>query len=255
MIAEIRQLLDKYAAWVRDKSVLRDLGNETIEITTPYLDRHNDYLQLYVRREDGGFLLTDGGETIEDLRSCGCDLESEKRRDLLTATLNGFGVQRDGDALVIKADAQNFPLRKHNLVQALLAVNDLFYLAVPVVTSLFLEDVTSWLGLNEIRYTPRVKFTGRSGYDHHFDFVVPASRRAPERLLRAISRPSRDNAEALAFAWIDIKEVRTPDSTFYAFLNDDERTPSQAIVDALRSYEVIPVLWSERQSITQELVA
>lgn len=253
MIDEVRSLLDRYAEWVRDKTVLRELGDEYVEVTTPYLDRHNDYTQIYVRRDDGGFELSDGGETIEDLRSSGCDLETKKRRDLLAMTLNGFGVQREGDRLFVKADAQNFSLRKHNFVQAILAVNDMFYLAVPVVASVFLEDVAAWMELHDIRYTPRVKFTGKTGYDHHFDFVVPASRRAPERLLRAVARPGRDTAEASAFAWIDTREVRAPEFRFYVLLNDDERPPSSSIVDALRNYEIIPVAWSERESVREEL--
>lgn len=44
-------------------------------------------------------MLTGGGETIQDLRASGCDLETSKRRDLLTSTLNGFGIRRDADAL------------------------------------------------------------------------------------------------------------------------------------------------------------
>lgn len=249
MIDEVRQLLDRYASWVRNNSVLRELGDEYVEITTPYLDRHNDYTQIYVRKDEGGFLLTDGGDTIEDLRASGCDLETRKRKDLLTTTLNGFGVQLDGEALTVKANANNFPLRKHNLVQAVLAVNDLFYLAVPVVQSLFLEDVTAWLHLHEIRFTPNVRFTGKSGYDHTFDFVVPASRRAPERLLRAVTRPSRDIAEAMAFQWIDTKEVRPPNSQFYAILNDEERSPSGTILDALRNYDIVPVPWGAREEV------
>jgi hypothetical protein len=58
-------------------------------------------------------------------------------------------------------------------------VNDLFYLAVPVVASLFLEDVTAWLELHDMRFTPNVKFTGQA--IRPFDFVVPASRRAPRK--------------------------------------------------------------------------
>ena len=255
MIEEVRGLLDQYAQWLRDKSVLRELSDEYVEITTPYLDRHNDYTQIYVRRDNGGFVLTDGGETIQDLRASGCDLETSKRRDLLGAALNGFGIQRDGDVLLVKASSQNFSLRKHNLVQAILAVNDLFYLAVPVVASLFLEDVTAWLELHEIRFTPNVRFTGRTGYDHTFDFVVPASRRAPERLIRAVNRPSRDLAEALAFSWVDTKEVRPTASRFYAFLNDEGRLPSASIVDALRNYDIVPVLWTHRDEVRQELAA
>jgi hypothetical protein len=36
---------------------------------------------------------------------------------------------------IVKATPQEFSLRKYNLVQANLAVNDLFYLSVPVVAS------------------------------------------------------------------------------------------------------------------------
>ena len=51
----------------------------------------------------------------------------------------------------------------------MLAVNDLFYLAKPIVESLFFEDVVAWLDANEIRYTPKVKFTGISAFDRLFD--------------------------------------------------------------------------------------
>lgn len=168
--------------------------------------------------------------------------------------MNGFGIRREGDSLQVRATAQECPLHKHNLVQAMLAVNDLFYLSVPVVTNLFLEDVTAWLELHDIRFTPNVKFTGRSGYDYTFDFVVPASRRAFERLIRAVKRPSRDLAESLAFSCVDTREVRPVASTFYAFLNDEHRAPIPAIGDALRR-DIVPVVWSTREAMRQELAA
>jgi len=254
MIDEIQKLLDAYMAWLKDKTVLRQV-EDWVEITTPYIDRHNDYLQIYVKKDNSGFILTDDGYVIEDLRQSGCELESRKRKELLQLTLNGFGVKLEDNNLVVHASPDNFALRKHNLVQAMLAVNDLFYLAVPMVKSLFLEDVTSWLDLNDIRYTPRVKFTGKSGYDHLYDFVIPASRKQPERILKAINRPSRDTAEIVAFAWIDTKEVRPPNSRAYTLLNDTEHTPSASVLDALRNYDVNPVLWSQREQVTEELAA
>jgi hypothetical protein len=235
MIDEIQKLLDQYLAWLKDKTTLRQV-KDWIEITTPYLDRHNDYLQIYARRENNGFLLTDDGYVIGDLRRSGCELESKKRKDLLALTLNGFGVKLDGDNLVAQASSDNFALRKHNLVQSMLAVNDLFYLAVPMVASLFLEDVTAWLELVEIRYTPKVKFTGKSGYDHLFDFVIPASKKQPERILQAINRPSRNTAQAVAFSWIDTKKVRPANSRAYAFLNDSEHTLTGSVLEALENY-------------------
>lgn len=254
MIDEIRELLDRYVAWLRDKTVLRQV-NDWVEITTPYLDRHNDYLQIYAKRRDRGYMLTDGGYVMEDLARSGCSLDSPKRQALLKMTLNGFGIQQDEGNLEVHASPDNFALRKHNLIQAMLAVNDLFFLATPMVASLFYEDVVSWLDLHEVRYTPSVKFTGKSGYDHLFDFVIPKSRRQPERILRAINRPSRDTAQALAFSWVDTKEVRSPDSRAYAFLNDSERAVQPGVLDALRNYDVNPVLWSTRENVREELAA
>ena len=66
MMNEIQDLLDAYHAWLKDRTALRRI-EEWVEITTPYLDRHNDYLQIYAKRANGGLLLTDDGYTIEDL--------------------------------------------------------------------------------------------------------------------------------------------------------------------------------------------
>jgi hypothetical protein len=254
MIGDIEKLLDDYAAWLRDKTVLRQI-DDWVEITTPYLDRHNDYVQIYAKKANGSFTLTDDGHTIDDLEQSGCKLDSRKRQDLLKMTLNGFGVQAHGKALEVHATPDNFALRKHNLVQAILAVNDMFYLAVPMVASLFYEDVIAWLDLHDIRYTPKVKFTGKSGYDHLFDFVIPKSRQQPERIVQTINRPSRDTAQAIAFAWIDTKEVRSPESRAYALLNDSEQTLSQTVIEALLNYEVRAVPWSQRENVREELAA
>ena len=128
MIQEVKVLLDHYSAWLKDRTSLREVG-DSIEITTPYLDRHNDYLQIYAKRANGGFVLTDDGYVLDDLALSGCNIDSPKRQTMFRTTLNGFGVKPNGKALEVKATLENFSLRKHNLVQAMLAVNDLFYLA------------------------------------------------------------------------------------------------------------------------------
>jgi hypothetical protein len=254
-VADIEKLLNDYRAWLKEKTTLREVDGSWIEITTPYLDRHNDALQIYARQENGGYLLTDDSYTIHDLEASGCNLHTEKRRDLLKMTLNGFGVKIDKEALQIRATAESFPLRKHNLIQAMLAVNDLFYLAKPVVESLFYEDVIAWLDGNDIRYTPKVKFTGISGFDHLFDFVIPKSRKQSERILQAINRPTRDSAEAFIYAWSDTREVRSPESKAYAILNDEEQPISSSVVEAFRNYHIKPVPWSQRVDVVLELAA
>lgn len=255
-VQEIDQLLDAHRAWLRDRTTLREVNGDWVEITTPYVDRHNDALQIYARSENGGYVLSDDSYTIHDLETSGCNIDTGKRKDLLHMTLNGFGVGLDDEALVVRASPENFPARKHNLIQAMLAINDLFYLAKPFVQNLFFEDVVQWLEVHQIRYTPKVKFTGISGFDHLFDFVIPKSpHKQPERIVQAINRPTRDNAESFIYAWSDTREVRPADSTAYAVLNDVEQSISSGVLDAFRNYRIRPVLFSHRDEFVEELAA
>ena len=253
-VADIEKLLNDYRAWLKDKTTVREVNGTWVEITTPYLDRHNDALQIYARRENGDFVLTDDSYTIHDLEASGCNLNTGKRRDLLQMTLNGFGVKLNDEAIEVHATAETFPSRKHNLIQAILAVNDLFYLAKPVVESLFYEDVVAWLEANDIRYMANIKFTGISGYDHRFDFAIPKSRKQPERLVQAINRPTRDSASGFIHAWTDTHQVRSPESRAYAMLNDEQPIPG-AVIEAFRSYNIRPVPWTERVEVVTELAA
>jgi hypothetical protein len=255
MVAEIERLVDSYRIWLKQKTSVREIDSSWVEITTPYIDRHNDALQIYAKRSNDGFLLTDDSQIINDLEASGCNLQTAKRRDLLKVTLNGFGVKLNESALEVRATAETFPSRKHDLVQAMLAVNDLFYLAQPVVESLFLEDVTAWLDGTEVRYIPNVKFTGISGYDHRFHFGIPKSRKEPERIVEAISRPTKESAADFIFRWNDTREVRAHDAQAYAILNDREHMVSPAVIDALSNYGISPVPWNSRLSAEPKLAA
>jgi hypothetical protein len=124
-----------------------------------------------------------------------------------------------------------------------------------MVASLFYEDVIAWLEENDVRYTPKAKFTGISGYDHLFDFVIPKSRKQPERIVQAINRPTRDTAESFMHKWSDTREVRSPDSKAYAVLNDREQSISPGVIDAFKNYAIQPVPWSHRSEVVQELAA
>lgn len=253
-MSEIDILVEGYWRWLRDKTVVRQIKDWS-EITTPYLDRHNDYIQIYVRKTNGAFVLTDGGDTLVDLEQSGCLIDGPKRQGILRSVLNGFGVEQSGSELRVHATAENFAIRKHNLVQAMLSVHDMFYLASPTVEALFFEDVAAWLDEADIRFTPRVKFAGRSGFDHMFDFVIPKSKAAPERIIRAINSPSRTTALNFITGWLDTRDSRPENAEPYAFLNDNERVISGNVTDALLNYKITPVGWSQRDQFRQKLVA
>lgn len=255
MIADMEQLLGDYVKWLKDKTQLRSIRDSWVEITTPYLDRHNDCLQIYVQKKDDGYILTDDSYILNDLEMSGCELSSKRRQEILNTTLAGFGVQRQESALTVHASKNNFPQKKHALLQAMLAVNDLFYLATPQTASLFYEDMVRWLDAFDIRYSPRIKLPGKTGYDHVFDFVVPKSRKQPERLLQAITTPKRDAVESLFFKWIDTRELRPPDTMLVVMINDGESKPISGVLEALSSLDIKTFIWSERDKARDLLAA
>jgi len=252
---EIDGLLEKYAQWLKDNTFANQVGKDWVEITTPHLDRHNDCMQIYVRKTDGGYLLTDGGNIISDLANSGCPIDTPRRKGVLLSTLSGLGVELVDDELRVNATHGDFPLKKNNILQAMLAVNDLFYLSSPHAENFFKEDVAGWFDLSEIRYTPKVTFVGKAGFTHLFDFVIPKSRSMGERVVHTMSNPQRDYAQNMAFRWVDTKEIRETDSSFYVLLNDSTGDVPGKIIDALRNYDIKPIMWSKREEAKGELAA
>lgn len=247
-----QELVDAYVQWLKQNITVKDI-NGWIELTTPFLDRHNDHLQIYVKILGDEIILTDDGYILSDLEMSGCDVATPRRRELLETTLAGFGVELQDGSLTARATRASFPQKKHALVQAMLAVNDLFMTSRSTVRSLFIEDVEQFLVSYQIRYVASVQITGRSGLAHRFDYVIAGWHEVPERLVEAINHPTRERVTSLLFAWNDIRAVRKRNMAMYAIMNDSDRHIPKALVDACTDYGVRAVPWSEREQIVEEL--
>ncbi|MGH7139520.1 MAG: DUF1829 domain-containing protein [Pirellulales bacterium] len=252
--AECARLVDSYVEWLRSRVELRDVDG-VCEITTPFLDRHNDRIQIYVHKVDGRLRLSDEGTTIADLELSGCGVTSPNRKRMLQTIVNGHGVQEKNGEMFVEAVAENFPHKKHSLLQAILEVNDMFMTAKHHVAAFFLEDVKGFLEEITARYSPDVAFLGKTGFTHHFDFVIPKSAGHPERIIKAINNPNKDAATSLLFSWTDTKETRPARSAMYAILNDTERRLNADVLTALEHYDVQTVPWTKRQEYAAKLAA
>ena len=248
------QLVGLYTSWLKERVKLKTIG-DICELTTPFVDRHNDYLQIYVKATPSGMLLTDDGYILRDLEMSGLEFNTERRKTELKTILNGLGVELRGDGLEVEASPENFPQRKHNLLQAMLAINDLFVLAPAKVASFFKEDIERFLSLHEIRFTKDINFIGKSGFNHHFDFVIPPSRTVSERILRTINNPTKNNVSAMIFSWDDARKVRAENSIAIAVLNDHDKEITPDTIHALKAYDIEPLVWSKRDKYVEKLAA
>lgn len=253
-VHQIRQLVDEYYDLLKAKTEIKGHG-EWVEIEVPFLDRHNDFIQIYTQSVDGRFLLSDFGNTISDLEISGCPINTPKRKEFLDTTLRGFGIEVLDDELQTYATKENFGERKHSLIQAIMSVNDMFYTSKQNASNFFFEDVGIWLDMADIRYTSKISMIGKSHFYHKFDYVIPSYKSIPERILKVINNPNRDTASSFVFSWHDTRDTRAANSKAFAILNDTDKKISSVVEDAFISYGIQPVPWSERSKYLDQLAA
>lgn len=245
-------LVDDYLKWLKSNMSQEVLNNGIIEITTPFLDKNNDYTQIYVEKKDDKLTLSDYGYTISELLMIGIDTNSPKRRDIIKTILNRFGIKLIDDKLTVDTTLKNYPMAKHNLLQAMLAIDDLFYLSRPNVVSVFTEEIESFFEKNDIYYMSNVSFIGIAGYTHNYEFTLQRSKNNPERLIKAANNLTKSMTESILFAWDDTRAVRKEDSVLYTFINDSNKI-SDKYISALENYGVSPIIWSKRDEYLNKL--
>ncbi|MEK0420468.1 MAG: hypothetical protein RLZZ161_319 [Bacteroidota bacterium] len=246
---DCQTIISSYLQWIKDNTVVKTLEEgKACSISTPFLDRHNDHLDIYLFKDNNQIKLTDNGDTINDLRMSGFEINTDKRKIILETTLNGFGVQmgRD-DELFVDANLKNIGQKKHYLLQAILAVNDMFNLSQSMVSSLFKEDVEAYFRANDILFNKDVKLTGKSGYDYNIDFLIPASKSQPERLIKTINQAAKDTVLSAIMALHDIEQMRGSNTGRFVIYNDTDKAASAESLVALNNYGVQPIAWSEKQ--------
>lgn len=242
-LAQAEQLVNSYANWIKQNLYVKEINN-FIEITTPFLDRHNDHIQLYIDTRQGEHILTDDGYTISDLASGGMEINTEKRKQIINSILNGFGVHQKGEELYVKVSERDFAQKNHNLIQAILSIDDMFVMASPHVENLFKEDVEKFFKENEVHYSRNIHFAGKSGLHHQFDFLISGFKEKPERIIKAINNPDKNQIEILMFTWQDTISNRKGNSQLYTIMNDTKKSVKPDFLSALEEYNINPIVWS-----------
>jgi len=248
----MNDFINAYINWLKSKISLKDI-NGYYEITTPFLDRHNDHVQIYVQNKKDKLILSDDGYVISDLIMSGIDLSLPRRQAVLTTILNRFGVQIEDDVIFVEATLDTFPQKKHQLIQAMLSVDDMFLTSQPRAISFFLEDVEQFLIENQITYFSDFQLVGKSGFAHSFDFAIPAPHNKADRLIKTVNNPTRERTESIIFAWDDTKDARKKDSEMFVILNDKEKEIRSDILSAFHQYKITPIKWDLRYQYISQL--
>lgn len=125
----MKNIVPDYLKWLKDNIQIKKHDESIMQIATPFLNRHNDYIEIYAEKSgENEIKLSDKGETISDLELYGIDLFTSKRQNILKTILNGHGISLNGKEIYVKSTASTIASKKHSLIQALIQVDNLFTL-------------------------------------------------------------------------------------------------------------------------------
>lgn len=244
-------LLEEYHKWIKSRMIITpDSQTGWLSISTPFVGIFNDTLEIYAQKQDNKVILSDNGETIHNLELVGVKLRKGERKEITERILINYGVSLRESELIMETSERNFPQNKHNFISAMIELNDLQVLAKNKVSTIFKEDVRSYLEENEIIYTPDFISRGSTGLEFTFDFQIAQKRQ--EIVLKSFNTLNKLNLPAFLFAWEDIKPVREKvtrkEVKAIAIINDIDKGIKEEYLEALISKNADFIYWSQRGS-------
>ncbi len=245
-------LVTDYYSWLKENTFITQSENtDWVLISTPFFGAFNDGIELYARKSDEKIVLCDNGETINNLSLLGVEFNrSKKRTELLHRTLRNYGVKFQDNELVVEATIKDFAQKKHNLLSAIIEINDLNTLSKPNITSVFKEDIGDYLDGLDIVYTPDFILKGSTGIEFTFDYQV--AYKSSEVAIKSFNSLNSLNLPSFLFSLEDIRATRQKvahkELKAVAIINDKGKEIKHEYLDAITSKNAQYILWTEKDS-------
>ena len=126
----MQEIINNYLDWFKASTIITPIESadkETVKVSTMFLDSHNDGIEFYIQKIDDNYIaLTDDGWYLQDLESCGLDLNSSRITEQINWYRNSlnFDIVEGEIASVVRLD-ENIPLKIHAYIQALILITAL----------------------------------------------------------------------------------------------------------------------------------
>lgn len=249
---DANKLKQEYLNWYEEKLIFSNLSNNVVRIDSPFKDNSLDNIIIYAlyNPSNDTITLTDDGYTIFGLENNGIFMKKSKyRRKIFEEQLSAYGVKYNDmtNEIYVKTGQQNFNKVKHNLLQCLIFVNDMYILSKPKIQNIFTEDVAIKLDEHNIAYGRDLPIIGTSGMVHSFDFFISARKNQKEKFINAISNPNNQMIiKSKVTDAIQAKKIkRQRPNEFIFILNDSNKEINNQNTTFLQENDINTILYSE----------
>ena len=126
----MQEIINNYLDWFKASTIITPIESadkETVKVSTMFLDSHNDGIEFYIQKIDDNYIaLTDDGWYLQDLESCGIDLNSSRITEQINWYRNFLNLDIvEGEiSSVVRLD-ENISSRIHAYIQALILITAL----------------------------------------------------------------------------------------------------------------------------------
>ena len=126
----MQEIINNYLDWFKSSTIITPIESadkETVKVSTMFLDSHNDGIEFYIQKINDNYIaLTDDGWYLQDLESCGLDLNSSRITEQINWYRNSlnFDIVKGEILSVVRLD-EDVPLKIHAYIQALILITAL----------------------------------------------------------------------------------------------------------------------------------
>lgn len=243
------ELMTNYYNWLKESYSITSIDSTTDRIVTPFLDPLNDNICLYVTKNKDSVQISDDGYTLNNLSLMGINM-IDTRDAIVKEIIDRFGVTLTDNELSVLGTVSDFPAMKFKLTSAILQINDLIFTKKSNVKNLFKEEVLDFLDNNDFGGLPKHRFSGRTGIDYEFSYVIPKRKNKPYKILDIINDPSRNLMMEAAFKFNDIKnssELSKDKVNYYIIYNGDSVSESSQRIAEDTNIDLVS--WKNRDSL------
>lgn len=251
---DTEKLSELYVKWNKENIQIENHG-DFVEIITPFVDNHHDFIHVVMFYHNGQIILSDDGFTINELELYEIDYKkSSKRTEFLTQTLNSFGVKMsDASELFIEVDSLgNYPKKLFNFLQCIVRISDMLLTNRNTVANIFFDEVYNLFDNYDIPFSQEIGITGKTGNSNQFDFLIPRMKMKREKLIKTVNKPTKDSYKAPLLSFLDIKDYRQ-NTDFVVIANDNNHKVNEKFLTSLRNHEIKVLQWSEKDTWIKEL--
>lgn len=252
---------DSYIKWIKENTTFTNVLNNTVELSSPFLDSLNENIKIYIQPNSTNFKITDDGFTLWSLESTGISFRKGSQREKMLHTIidrHSTSINPSNNELYIFSDSELLGESIHALIQTILTVSDLLQLNKKSIKNLFIEEVSNYFKSNDEIFDPfpDIEIQGKSKLLHRFDYLMTVQKRQ-KKLVRLINHLDQIQLERTLLSWQDTSQQRTSkyeeNLGMVALINDSEKPIASKYEVAFQQYGIEPIGFSNKEEVKRSL--